>query len=152
MPLLLRNGLLLENSSNSIIFLTRFDRNVCAAGLNSIWSNGVWPAGFVLECDHNLLSYLCFDYWTYRGKETPCFHESFLGIKKKQKKTWWKMTEREAKLTKNSQMLLVGLSFFLNSKAVIGVFPIHHLLITRANSVFPSLHKYIAWTGRHAPI
>ena len=56
----------------SDITLTRLDVNVCAAGLHPVCADGVRPAGFVLERDHDLLSDLGFDYWTYRGQEeTP---------------------------------------------------------------------------------
>lgn len=67
------------------VTLTRFDRNVCAAGPDSMCTNRVWPAGIVLECDHDLLSHLCFDYWTYRGKETHVYFSLLLVRKKRER-------------------------------------------------------------------
>ena len=55
----------------SDIILTRFDVNMCAAGLHPVCADGVRPAGFVLESDHDLLSDLGFDYWTYGRQEKP---------------------------------------------------------------------------------
>lgn len=75
------------------------------------------------------------------GENTPQVFKSFLGIQKCER--------TESELTKNPQMLLVRPPFLLNCKGVISVFPVHRLLITRADFFSPFFHKHVAWTRRH---
>lgn len=54
---------------------------------------------------------------------------------------------RKGEITQNSQMFLSGLPFLLDLEGVIGVLPVHRLLVARANPVWPFTQEGVAWTG-----
>lgn len=60
-----------------------------------------------------------------------------------------KQTRFKSNCTQNSQVLLAILP---HGEGVVGVFPIHHLLVAGADPVFSSLHKCAARAGRPTPI
>lgn len=121
------SGLQIEKAASSFYYLTRTDGTVYTAGPHSMRSNRVWPAGFVFKRDHNLLSHLCFDYGTCASEDKEI--SSFLVS------TNNKILKVKLNCTQNSQVLLAGLLFLLHAEAVVGVFSIHNLLVTRANPV-----------------